>query len=505
MCKNICISVFLLLLGFNAMAQNCLPASIRLSCMESNDYCIPDPSVTNGYGNDAWYASHNLHTCLGSQPNSSWIMFQISKPGDILIYIQQFREYDTLNCCPNPQSVALDIDFACWGPFTNVTDGNDFLTKLCNNVFNLSSSNLGSHRPTNGNHNGDTGGYPYNTNPNDSNSIALTDCSYHSAGTEWCFIPNAQSDDWYLLLLTNYSNQPGYFSFTTLHTAASGSSDYQGSTNCEKLNCLATSNGDPCEGDEITIYCTLSQSELPNNVQYQWIAPNGTILATTPDSSYSFIADPNMSGQFGVLLLGTNPTQHGYAEVNVHTAPAVIYASATTIHLGDTIMLYTPYSPEYDPDSTDNNGYCKWYLNNTDGAPIGTETSLLVHPTENCQYILQVKNGYYDCTNADSVSILVLPVNPEDTTGIRDYSTEKIVRIYPNPTKEMVTIQLVSSDFLSEEIVLQLFDKTGRQLQSWKMTENTSELNLSSYASGTYLLKVMNKKQVMDVRKIIKQ
>ena len=206
--KNIIISILSLYFCCTALAQNpCSSGSaFHFTCTEDNDdFCVQQPSITGQSGNDSYYTALGLHTCLGSEPNASWFMFQIAAPGDLLIYIQQFSSFDAQNCCPDPNSTPRDIDFACWGPFsTNIVfDKNDFKEKLCNNTFTLSSSNLSSHRPTNGNHTNDMGGYPYDSNPNNPYNIALTDCSYNSAGTEWCFIPNAQQGDWYLLLVCN--------------------------------------------------------------------------------------------------------------------------------------------------------------------------------------------------------------------------------------------------------------------------------------------------------------
>jgi len=295
--KNIIISILNLIIGFNAFAQNLnLPASITADCVEPNEYCIPNPSITGPTVNDPWYTSHNLHTCLGTQPRATYVMFQIAHPGDLLIYIQQFEQYSATNCAPDPNSGDIDVDFACWGPFPGVYDKNDFMTKLAADSFTLTSSNLGNHRPSNGNHNGDMGGYPVHIN----GQVDLVDCSYHSAATEWCFIPNAQLGDWYLLMICNYTSGPtgngipGYFSFTTLHSQASGSMNYVGSSNCDLLNCLDSNNPTPCEGNEFTLYCTMDPSELPSNPQFTWNAPDGTTLATTNTPSYTLVAETSI-------------------------------------------------------------------------------------------------------------------------------------------------------------------------------------------------------------------
>jgi gliding motility-associated-like protein len=346
-------------------------------------------------------------------------MFQVASPGDLLIYIQQFSQYNNTTCSPDPNSTNLDIDFACWGPFPDVYDEDDFVTKLCNNTFTLSSSSLSSHRPSNGNHsNNNLGGYPVNSNPSNPNNVALTDCSYDGSATEWCFLPNAQQGDWYLLLICNYnsSGTPGYFSFTTLHTSASGSSNYTGSTNCDLLNCLSTNEEMPCEGSEITLYCTVPASDLPSNVQYRWIAPDSTILATTTESSYALTVGPTMSGRYTLVLVGTTPERRGFIDITVQQTPVSINASEEVICKGDSVVLSTPYNLYYTPQYY---GYYRWYHNSLDSSVICTDTSLVVYPEEDCNYIVKVKNGSTECTNTSTVHITVNPI-PEVTITAQD-------------------------------------------------------------------------------------
>ena len=89
---------------------------------------------------------------------------QIDNPGDLLIYIQQVSATGT----------GLDVDFVCWGPFV-ASSQNDFVHKLCNGDYTLDTYTNGSHRPTNGNHQNDMGGYPGGN---------VIDCSYSAQSTE---------------------------------------------------------------------------------------------------------------------------------------------------------------------------------------------------------------------------------------------------------------------------------------------------------------------------------
>ena len=72
---------------------------------------------------------------------------------------------------------------------------------------------------------------------------------------------------------------------------------------------------------------------------------------------------------------------------------------------------------------------------------------------------------------------------------------------YPNPASENVTILFENLETSAE---YQLFDLFGRNLMNGKITEETTNLNISSLANGIYLLKVMEGNRTVGTAKIIK-
>ena len=167
-------------------------------CTDNNPMGITYPSGT-GNGNASSFLGSSSACCLGSTPRPAWYYMKIYQPGSLLIYIEQF----------NTSHVGIDVDFACWGPFPT-TDVPTFLTNLCNGTYTLTTSGgPGSHRPSNGDHsNNQTGGWPHPATAS-GNTIQMTDCSYYADYTEWCYIPNAQVGQIYLLLITNYNGSAG--------------------------------------------------------------------------------------------------------------------------------------------------------------------------------------------------------------------------------------------------------------------------------------------------------
>ncbi|RLJ63135.1 CHU domain-containing protein, partial [Lacinutrix venerupis] len=105
--------------------------------------------------------------CLGSSPNPTFSVIEIGTSGDIDIEMVQNTAFDSMG---NPIGDELDVDFALWGPFNA---GDDY----CNG-----------------------GDYP---------STPVTACSYSAAPVENFIINNAVAGDIYILLITNFEQDPG--------------------------------------------------------------------------------------------------------------------------------------------------------------------------------------------------------------------------------------------------------------------------------------------------------
>ena len=101
--------------------------------------------------------------CLYTQPNPAWFFVKMDEPGDALINI-------------NAQSDGnyFDVDFCCWGPFGALPESSGELTQ-----------------------------------------DKVVDCSYDSSVPTVCTIPSeAQTGEYYVIVVTNYANLPGHLIFT---------------------------------------------------------------------------------------------------------------------------------------------------------------------------------------------------------------------------------------------------------------------------------------------------
>lgn len=157
-----------------AQGSNC--AGAEPFCTENGASFPASTSTTAQSGPD--------YGCLADQPNPAWYYLQIGTSGNITIDLSN--------------SADVDIDFICWGPYTN-------LSTACGNLTGggtFSSCTLFETYPC-GN---------------------IIDCSYSINSTETCYIPNAVAGQYYMFLITNYSGDPTDI-FAQANPSSTGSTD----------------------------------------------------------------------------------------------------------------------------------------------------------------------------------------------------------------------------------------------------------------------------------------
>jgi len=219
--------------------------SQNTTCGEATPFCTGTEYVfPAGTGGAAELGPD--YGCLGSQPNPAWYFMQIADTGPINIFM----------------SADNDIDFICYGPFST-------LTNVCD-PSNLSEANT-------------------------------VDCSFSGSETENVAIPNALNDEFYVLLITNYSDTEQNITFS--QTGGTGT------TNCDILFSDANNNGPLCEGDTLFLTTPID----PDLYTLQWIGPNGfTSNLTNPFITNVTLAD---SGLYSLIV--STPTDSDTATTQV--------------------------------------------------------------------------------------------------------------------------------------------------------------------------------------------
>ena len=117
---------------------------------------------------------------------------------------------------------------------------------------------------------------------------------------------------------------------------------------------------------------------------------------------------------------------------------------------------------------------------------------------------VQTFETMYGC---DSVVTLHLTI----TVGVNDYNGLEF-KLYPNPTKDVVNIHLTVNNEQLRGVEIQVFDMYGKLLDivnvgntdAMNSIPSNTQIDLSKYASGVYLVKAVVGGNVLAVRKVVK-
>lgn len=229
------------------------------SCDNSLAFC-GDAGYT--YPNSTDVSSYGTIDCLFTTPNPAWFFMQVSDAGSLNFEIVQ----------ENASGGGLDVDFVCWGPFTPA----EFST-MCNNLYDFPSGNT--------------------TLPNN-----VVDCSYSAAAIENFSIPNAQVDEIYVVLITNYSNQSGTVSFE--QTGGTGS------TNCDIVCSLDLGPDQILCADSFEIIASATSADA-----YEWYLDDvlipgatGNTLTAVQSGTYKCIIQCDINTVEDEVEITLNPT-----------------------------------------------------------------------------------------------------------------------------------------------------------------------------------------------------
>lgn len=210
--------------------------------------------------------------CLTTQPNPAWFYLPVSTGGNL-----NFTMVQTSLASGN----GIDVDFIAWGPFSSAD--------VCG---------------------------PANLKPE--NQVG---CSYSTAAIESFSIPNAQAGQYYILMITNFSNQAGTIVVNQTNAGQPGA----GTLNCSGLNLHAfldaNANG------------TFDTGEAPfptGNFTYEK-NNDGVVHNIANMTGYHGVYDENLTNTYDVgLAIPANLQAHvsatpaSYNDVAINTAANIV-------------------------------------------------------------------------------------------------------------------------------------------------------------------------------------
>lgn len=342
-------------------------------CLEALPICAdPDIEYPSVVG-DQVAPPYLDYDCLFSQPDPQWNTILFDEAGDYQFSLDQTSDTGT----------PLDIDFIVWGPFLDQQGG----------CLELIPENI-------------------------------ADCSYSATASETINLNNVPANSIYIILITNFSQQPGTYTFTQ----DSGPED---GTNCEVV-CDVTMevegapiediNPDPGVPDEILDYCgfdsvTLEATTFYDVDDYIWYLDGFAIPGA---NSSTHIATE--SGTYQVQVLGGICDQSevylsALVEINFYDDPGNVEPQSISTcditggdGIGDFDLDALTESLGFGPDFT-----VSYYTTTDDANQAINAVSSPYNGTDGEILIIRIEdtdaldNGFLGCRELSEVELDVIP------------------------------------------------------------------------------------------------
>lgn len=272
-----------LLVTLLLLAQ-CIYAQLDANtCENAYSLCgaLGAPFLNNINAAAADQSSATSYGCLASQPNAVWFYLSVNNGGDLNFTIEQSMDVDF-------NQDFIDVDFICWGPFST-TNG------VCG---------------------------PQYLNPANESG-----CSYSTSATEVMHIPDAPSDSYYIVMVTNFSNLPGYIRITNFDSGVNDAA-----INCSGLNLNAfldsNANGIQDDGEINFPYGDFVYTVNNDTIAHNITSFDGIymIYDLNTDNSYniSYELPAGYAGYYSSLTTYTNINPQPASLLEVHNFPVTV-------------------------------------------------------------------------------------------------------------------------------------------------------------------------------------
>ena len=243
---------------------------------------------------------------------------------------------------------------------------------------------------------------------------------------------------------------------------------------------------------------------ISSATSYLWTLPagaNGTSTSNSITIDFSTIA---MSGD--LIVKGSNSCATGDSSLLTITVNPLPDAAGLITSINSDSVSINENDVLYTVQPINNATTYIWSYSGTGVTfmPSSTTTtdSVRINFANNATSGNLTVKGHNACGDGLSSVIYPIYVSP---VGINEMDNSFIYRIYPNPTKGIISIEI---DFLSEKSELQLYNLQGKIIYSEFIYNSNNrlikEINLNAYPKGIYFVKIKNTK-IVKVEKVVLQ
>lgn len=318
------------------------------TCENAEPFCTTDNYTFVAANTSSQAQSGPYYCCIGNSYNPSWYYMRIGNPGIFTIHMEGHD--------PNNYNTQRDIDFCFWGPF------NDEQTP-CNGGLTASK---------------------------------VVDCSYSSSYSEDVrFDRPSQSGcahhtitpsvgEFYILLITNYSQQPCVITFQKVNGSGPGETD------CSILPPLVDGGGPYCVGQTIQL-----SANGQTGASYNWTGPGG--FHSTLQNPTRPNCTQAMAGTYSCTIqVGTQTSNSASTQVVVNANPvANAGEDQTTAYPGATAQLH----------GSGGAGAFEYHWTPADKIAVQGQNATTVPLYEETTFTLTVTNPEGECSSTDQTTI----------------------------------------------------------------------------------------------------
>ena len=177
---------------------------------------------------------------------------------------------------------------------------------------------------------------------------------------------------------------------------------------------------------------------------------------------------------------------HALLNLTIFATPAFSINGETTLIQGSGMTAVLSVVPN-DP---------QWSYLWSNGA---TTNFITVSPNETTTYSVTVTNGACEETSSATVTVI---------SGVDEYGLTSL-RIYPNPTDDIINVEIPTLNNISENIEIQIFDIYGRRIYTAEVSNDLPlqiiPIDLSQYATGVYIIKALNSGKTIAIGKAVRK
>ena len=338
-------------------------------CVDSDPFCTSDvitfAAASTSQTADQLEGTTLQDGCIGSSYNPSWFHMRIQTGGQFVIHAEGHD--------PNNSSTTRDIDFCIWGPYTNPTTPcvaqltTDKIIDCCFSASYSEDIYLG-YQPSAHQHGGSGHGTVY----------------YHMP----------EVGEYYILMITNYSQQPCTISFTK--TANSG----PGETDCGILPGVVTNDGPYCVGE--TIHLSVNAQD---GATYSWTGPGG--FSSSQQNPSRPNCTLNMAGTYTCTTTVGSQSTTASTEVIIYPQPTANF-TFTTVCAG-TPTQFTSTSTT-NPSGQQISSY-QWNFGDGQSSTQQNPSHQYAGPGNyTVTLIVSCGNGHCTSTKVQSVNVYAAPI-----------------------------------------------------------------------------------------------